>query len=399
MKLTALLLIPLLLLTSACESDEERLEPQPYQTLVNIQSTTSITFDEALQRLMEQRHISDEQMAPYRHEVNMAALRSRKYNAHVITYHTTDPNGKPVIASGVVYYPKSGKPRGVIEAISFNKNKFDCPSKELANISLMQGMAGFIIIVSDLIGCGATDNMCLAYFYHDNAAKVSADLRMAATELIRNTYGRSMPSWTLITGHSLGASEAWALARYYHMHPELGVNVDQVWIGGGPYRPIDIFDYQLRLGYSDYVFIPNAIYSTNHYDNLALDLHDVFCGELSNHYEEWCTGMLKQEELVRLLGKDISQYLNLDFFRDDNADYQRLRTSIERFSIPNDWKPACEVHIYHSRNDTYVPVAGADLLADYLLSVGANVDYVKTDSTHLDNGIKMAIDLVKLLYK
>lgn len=400
MKLNVLSLFAVMLLAAACQSDdEERLEPQPYQVLVGIQSTTTITFDECLQGLIDQGRISEEDIAPHRSRLKTAAMRSRNYDAHVITYHTTEPNGKPVVASGVVYYPKTGKPHGVIEAISFNKNKFQCPSKELANISLMQGMAGYIIIVSDMIGSGATDNMPFPYFYHDNAARVNADLRQAATELVRNVYGRSMPSWTLISGYSMGASEAWALARYYHLHPELNVKVSQVWMSGGAYRPIAVLDLQLQTGHTDYVFIPNAIYSINHYDSLGLDLHKVFRGELSQHYEEWCTGRMRQEELRERLGTEISRYLNLDFFTPDNEDYLKLRASIERLTIPNDWKPTCDVHLYHSANDTYVPIVCANELAAYLQSTGVRVDYVVTDSSHLDNGLRMAIDLAEFLYK
>ena len=112
------------IIPAACESDEERLEPLPYQVLVSIQSTSTITFDEAIQALTEQYRVTEEQIAEYKKRLDMAAMRSRVYNAHVITYNTTDPNGRPVVASGVVYYPKTGKPRGVIEAISFSKNKF-----------------------------------------------------------------------------------------------------------------------------------------------------------------------------------------------------------------------------------------------------------------------------------
>ena len=393
-----LYVLSLFLLTS-CESDEERLEPLSYQVLVNIQSTTEITFYEALQEVMKQYQVTEEDRAPYRRQLDMGAMRARRYDAHVITYHTTDPNGHRVVASGVVYYPKTGKPRGVIEALSYNKHKDLCPSKVLANISLLQGMAGFIVIVADQIGCGATDDMLIPYFYHDNVAKVSADLRLAATELVRNVYGRAMPSWTLISGFSLAASEAWALARYYDKHPELGVKVNQVWMSGGAYQPIKVLDYLLQSLRADYVFIPNVIYSANHYDSLGLDLHKVFRGELSEHYEEWCTGRMKQTELKERLGTDISQYLNLDFFADNNDDYQRLRASLERTTIPNDWKPTCDVHIYHAANDSYVPIICANDLVEYLRSIGAKVDYVVTDSSHWDNGIKMASEMAKILYE
>lgn len=387
------------LLLISCEGDEARLEPQPYQVLVNIQSSTEITFDEGLQGLIDQGRVTEEEIAPYKKKLNTGAMRARVYNAHVVTYHTTDPNGHPVVASGVVYYPKTGKPRGVIEALSFNKYKAQCPSKMLANISLMQGMAGFIVIVSDLIGCGATEDMPVPYFYHDNVAKVSADLRQAATELVRNVYGRPMPSWTLISGYSLAASEAWALARYYDKHPELDVHVNQVWISGGAYCPVAVMDYMLNTQYSEYPFIPSVIYSINHYDSLGLDLNKVFCGELVEHYEEWCTGNVPMLEVAQLLGPDISQYLNLEFFNDDNEDYRRLRASIERFTIPNDWIPTCDVHIYHASDDTYVPIVCANELVDYLRSVGVQTDFVVTEGNHLYNGLVMASDMAEVLYK
>ena len=393
------LFLCLQLLLISCEGDEARLVLQPYQVLVNIQSTTEITFDEGLQGLIDQGRVTEEEIAPYKKKLNTGAMRARVYNAHVVTYHTTDPNGHPVVASGVVYYPKTGKPRGVIEALSFNKYKAQCPSKMLANISLMQGMAGFIVIVSDLIGCGATEDMPVPYFYHENVAKVSADLRKAATELVRNVYGRSMPSWTLISGYSLAASEAWALARYYDKHPELGVHVNQVWISGGAYCPFAVMDYMLNTQYSEYPFIPSVIYSINQYDSLGLDLNKVFRGELVDHYEEWCTGNVPMFEVAQLLGPDISQYLNLEFFNDDNEDYRRLRASIERFTIPNDWIPTCDVHIYHASDDTYVPIVCANELVDYLRLVGVQTDFVVTEGNHLYNGLVMASDMAEVLYK
>lgn len=382
----------------ACQDDEEHLSSVPYQVLDTILSTHDIRFNDAVQALVDEVGLTEDEVAPYRKRVEMAGLRARVYKAYVITYHTTDPNGVPVIASGVVYYPRSGTPLGVIEAVTFNKNKFQCPSKQLANVQLLQGMAGYIVLVPDLIGCGVTESMVIPYLYHDHVAKVSADFRQAATELVRNVYGRSMPSWTLISGISLAAAEAWSLARYYHLHPDLGVTVNQVWMSGGAYNPKAVLEYQLQTRHTDYAFIPNALYSINHYDRLGLNLDEVFCGELSQHYEEWCTGNVALFDLSERLGSDISQYLNLEFFNPDNVDYQRLLERVERFTIPNDWVPTCDVHIYHGREDTFVPIASSDALVDYLRSVGANVKYVVTETGHIDNCIAMATDLVELLY-
>lgn len=395
-----LLLFVVVLLATACQSDdEEHLEPLPYQVLQTIVSTEVISFDEAVQAIKEAYGFSDELLASYTQQMNMASLRSRLYNAHIITYHTTDPNGQPIDVSGVVYYPKKGKPRGVVEAVSFHSNRQECPSRHLANVQLLLGMAGYIVLESDLIGCGATESMLFPYFYHDCIAKMLADLRLAATELVRNEYGRSMPSWTLIAGFSLSASEAWALARYYHLHPELGVEPDEIWISSGAYRPSEILAYQLRTQRTDNAYIPGAICSTNYYENLGLDLQQLFRGELKEHYKEWCLGDLTLFELCNRLGPDVSQYLNMDFFNEDNEDYRRLLATIEHFNIPNDWVPSCPVQVWHGTGDTFVPLFSSDELVAYLQSVGATVKYVVTESGHLDNCIDMALELAKYLYR
>ena len=388
----------LFLCLMSCQREEERLKEEPYQVLNSILSTHEVLFEDVINVLSKEVGLTEEDIAPYKKEINMAAMRARKYKAYVITYHTTDPNGHPVIASGVVYYPKTGSPRGVIEAVSYNKDKRKCPSKQLANLEVLQGMAGFIVLAPDLIGCGSTESMAIPYLYLDNVAKVSADFRLAATELVRNVYGRAMPDWTMVSGISLAASEAWALARYYHIHPELGVHVNQIWLSGGAYNPQLVLDTQLQTRHAEYAFIPNVLYSINHYEELGLKLKEYFRGELSEHYEEWCTGNMAILDLTERLGTDLTQYLNIDLFNDDNPDYQRIKKCIEKMVVPNDWVPSCKVHIYHGRNDTFVPIACSEELVKYLQSVGANVDYVVTEEGHFETTITMGTELVKILY-
>lgn len=413
--LVRLLLMMGVLLVLACHDDTPSQEPEPPQeeepqqeepqqdvdssgVLVSVVRTEEIAFAEALQGTLIELGVREVDLSSYSALLEIASLRSRVYNAHVVTYRTTDPYGQPVVASGVVYYPQTGKPKGVIEALSFHKEKFNCASKQIGNSDMLQGMSGYIVLVADLIGSGSTESMVPPYLYFDNAAKVSADLRRAATELVSDVYAVDMPKKTIITGYSLGASEAWALARYYHFHPELNVQPKEVWIGGGVFNPLGVLKSQLQTGYTDYAFIPSALYSLNYYEKLGLDLHDVFRGELSEHYEEWCTGNLSVVELTSRLGTDISQYLNMDFFDDGNPVFQDICTRLERFAIPNDWVPSCKIHIYHGRDDTFVPISSSDELADYLSSVGADVDYVTKKGGHAKCGITMVTDLMKKLY-
>ena len=383
----------------SCQQEDERLEEEPYQVLDNILSTHDVVFEDALEQLTEEIGVTKEDMEPYKKYINTAAMRARKYKAYVISYHTTDPYGQPVTASGVVYYPKTGTPRGVIEAIPYNKIKSNCPSKQRANVEVLQGMAGFIVLAPDLIGCGSTESMVIPYLYLDNIAKVCADFRLAATELVRNVYGRAMPEWSMISGISLAASEAWALAHYYHIHPELGVHINHIWMSCGAYNPQLVLDTQLSTHHAGYAFIPSILYSINHYDGLGLNLKEYFRGELAEHYEEWCTGYVSVADVSDRLGTDLSQYLNIDILNDENPDYLKIKKRLAKMVVPNDWVPTSKIHMYHGRKDTFVPIASSDELAEYLQSVGAKVDYVVTDEEHIETTIVMLTDLIEMLYK
>ena len=145
----------------SCQEEEERIKEEPYQVLDSIVSTDELVFEDAVNKMAEEVGATPEDLEPYKRKINMAAMRARKYKAYTITYHTIDPHGHSVIASGVVYYPKTGTPRGVIEAIPYNKIKSNCASKQLANLEVLQGMAGFIVLVPDLIGCGSTESMVI----------------------------------------------------------------------------------------------------------------------------------------------------------------------------------------------------------------------------------------------
>lgn len=385
---------------TACEKEEkEHLEPIAYQVLDSIVSTSSINFDQALVSLYDNELGADEALiSKYNSLIKLGKLRSRAYKAYVINYHTTDPNGKPIVASGVVYYPNSGKPLGVLESVPFNKNRDRCPSQQIANLQALLGMKGYIILVPDQIGCGATADIPISYLYSDNAAKVCADFRLAATELVRNIYGYSMPSWTMVYGISLSASAAWALARYYHQHPEVGVRVNQIWMCSGIYKPKEALIHYLKQESTFYACLPNILYSTNYYDQLGINLQNVFRGELSLHYEEWCSGEIGIFELTNRLGEEISQYLNMDFFVDSNPDYQKILQAADRQVIPNDWKPGCPVHIFHSDDDTLAPFASAEELANHLRSLGVEVEFEVTHNGHVDNCAVMTAELAKYLY-
>ena len=382
-----LLTLAVLFFLVACSEKDETVPSLEPQVLEEVVSTQTVTLQEIVDFLYEDFSVTEEQQADI--EQNLAPLRLVACNmtAHTVRYRTTAPDGSPVTASGVVYYPKRNIPRGVLEIMPINKSKRDCVSRNPLTIEALVGCMGYICIIPDLIGCGASESLPISYMQHDNSAVVAADLRRAAAELIRNTYGRQLSSTSFIGGYSLGGSIAWALARHYALHPELGVNVEEVWCGGGAYDPSVAIDAFLTTRYSQYPLLPNIIYSMNYYDHLGLDFTKVFRGDLLEYYQEWCTGDVPMGELTSLLGYDLQDYLQLDFFSPENPDCRWLMEVVKSKAIPNDWKPQAQVHLVHSREDTYVPRACSDQLYAYLQSVGADVEYTLMEEDHVSGGI------------
>ena len=73
---TCLIGISCAIIMGGCQPDEEHLKAEPYQVLESILSTHDITFKETVDVLMEEMHVTEEQVAPYRKKLELATLRA-----------------------------------------------------------------------------------------------------------------------------------------------------------------------------------------------------------------------------------------------------------------------------------------------------------------------------------
>ena len=388
-----LLMLVVLVFSASCSEDTDRLTPVKYETLESIMFTKDVTLDDAINVNIQEYGITPEFLDLLLQKLNLFRLIAVDLTAYGVRYHTVAPDGTPIVASGVVYYPKNTNPRGVLEISPINKSKHGCVSRNVLTAEVVIATLGYICIIPDLIGCGSTDDLPISYMQHENAAQVSADLRRAAAELIRNAYGKTMPSESTLLGYSLGGSISWALARHYAKHPELGVNVEDIYIGGGAYDPSIALKTFISTRYSQYAVLPNIIYSMDYYDKLSLDFSKIFKGELLENYQEWCTGSIPIAQLTQRLGVNMEDYLDFSFFTDDNPDMNRLMQTAASKAIPNDWRPSERVHLYCAKEDSYVPRQCSDELYKYLLNVGAKVEYNVMDGDHVEGAIKMFEDV------
>lgn len=406
--------LPALLLMSmlqACEQDESApFEPIEYEKLSGVLFSKTLNLEklstevlkefgaESIESVLREQGIPESEARSIASKMKLYIKLVGDYEVHGITYHTVSPQGEPIVASGVLYYPKSRKPKGVLEVMSWFKSKGECGTVNQHQGEALSGIEGYVCIIADQVGYGSTADRHIDYLNYENVAVVSADMRRAAEEFVYNHYRRKLDENTSIFGYSLGAGGALSLARYYHRHPERGVKVKEVFVGGGAYETSLILEKQFESYYADPVVLPNVICSWNHYENLQLDFSKIFKGKLLENYTHWCYGQLSLPELKKRLGTDLRAYFTEEFLKQEHThEIQQLMQASQRRKVTIDWRPDCKIYLFHGENDICVPIAASDRIYEELLNVGAEVVYKKYEADHMDAVKFMIVDLWKHL--
>ncbi|AVM53173.1 hypothetical protein JN06_00472 [Bacteroides zoogleoformans] len=383
---------------SACDrKDSEPFVPMEYVTFSGELFTKNLRLKEVVDETQGQLHVgalepilsgqglSESEIKSIMQKVNMYIQLSGECYAHAITYHTTGPKGEPIVASGMIYYPKSGRPKGVIEIVPWSKSKKECGTENYAFMpEIIPGMSAYVHIVADQVGYGATADVPIAYLQYDNVAVVAADMRRAAEEFVYNRHHCKLSAESILMGYSLGGGGALSLAQYYQGHPERGVKVKDLFIGGGVYDPSLMVKEIFASGHAGYAQIPSVICSFDHYDDLQIDFGKVFKGDLLKHYKDWCYGQYNLTELTESLGTDLRGYFTDEFLgREESEEYRKLLEICRQKKISLEQKPDFKIHLSHARKDELVPTSCSDWLYEELSAMGAEVEYNKYNANHL----------------
>ena len=332
-------------------------------------------------------------------------LKVIKRDVHCValTYRTVDPKGREITASGLISYPERGVWRGTVEMSPYNREKPLCGSSRLYTTEVLASVLGYVTLIPDNIGYGATDSLAIAYQMSGNSALVSAHLREAATEYFREYLGRQLPRNTYLFGYSLGAPNALALAYHYANNPQSDVRMKAVCLGSGAYDPALAFELILARGEVTYLFYPGLVRSLNTWMDTRLDPSKLFCGRVLEDYEIISEGMTSPLDLSREYGTNIHSYLNPDFFNGhENPDILRLKEALKSLSIPPEsihpLPASVQVVLRHSAEDGIVPVACTDVLYQHMKAPWHSVTYYRNKKgTHYETAVRSFIDLALLL--
>lgn len=336
--------------------------------------------------------------------LSLAASLGKTVRMTAITYRTQDPLGNEVLASGLVAYPVKGAFRGTVEVAPFSKEKGLSGSKRLYTLETLPSLLGYVVIVPDTIGYGISEDEVIPLLLNRNTAQVSADMRQAVTEYFRSVgEKRALSSETSLFGYSLGAPGALALACHYAAHPELGVKLRQIYLGGGAYDPGLSLRGTFQLGENGFLLFPAITLSLNRWKGLELDPAQLFIGNVLRDFDYIASCRENPADMAQRYGTDVHTYLHPDCFREGyNEDLRRLMKDLENLVVPGpgeDFPHNVPVYVRHSAQDTYIPVECSDRLVQELRKAGHLAVFYHRDrsGTHNETAARSFLDLILML--
>ena len=258
-----------------------------------------------------------------------------------LEYLTSDGQGQPVLASGLVSVPV--KAQGAASPVlSFQHGTMfqnaEAPSNHAvpSEISVILASLGYIVVAPDFVGYGASAGTPHPYLLAAPSAAVTVDF-LTASGTWRRKAGVSDNAQLFMTGYSEGAYVTMAAHRAMQAgnNPNLAP-LRVVVTGAGPYNVQVAFDALLER-------LPSwlrALINPNFLRDLPSEIRAAVRDQLLKL-------LLPADADVAFDVRAIDWYL-----ADDNQ-------AIAQLSNVHDWKPNLPVRLFHGRDDQTVPYASS----------------------------------------
>ncbi len=412
------LLLPLLALVFVLPSctPQDQFDPSDVKYYVEELATWDFTVGEGLNTLLN--YVGMDPSDPTLAKITGYLKKSldKRLRAVAISYHTVDPFGKPVVASGAFFYPLDSKPAGVMEVPPIaHMDRFHGASISVSNKSFFEectpALLSYITLTPDMIGSNLTGDYLRAYLHSKNTGEVCYHFRLAVNEYLRLNSDIRMPEESSIIGYSLGGSSALSIARYYKEN-HTGIKVKDVYTGGGVYDAVTAFREYAKWGKCNYPAIPCVIISMDKYYNLGLDYTKIFTGGMErpennpdasqngDGYGYWFDNTHKSQRIAERWGSDLHAYMHPDFFNEElTGEFAKLKDCLMENSEVYGFEPnpLTNIKLFHSTEDNLIPNECAVLLNKVYRANGAAISYTPTTGDHYEAGARFLVTVLAYL--
>ena len=308
------------------------------------------------------------------------------YNVTVykVTYATSFKNSS-IIASGLICVPKT---TGSYPMLSFqngtNTKNTNAPSMDISNSSfaLIEGIAsaGYIILIPDYIGFGASSDILHPYHHRESNNSAITDLIRAAEEFLSSKPGGATGNGKLyLMGYSQGGWATLSALNYLEQNPIATEQVQAVSCGAGSYDLMAMTNYLLTIQtFPTPLYLPYFVESHIKNGFISLSLNSVFKEPYATRIPGLFNGMLNSDQIDAQLNDTIYEFLADSLLLDfgSSSTYAELRNELTVNSVPA-WKTTNRIFFAAGTSDKDVPSFISQNTYNAFISLGLDTSQIK----------------------
>ncbi len=389
-----ILIVFAVLFLNSCK-DNNTPEPTTYEYYISNELKAEITSQEAVANFVS--------IAP--EAVAISSLIRFDVEVHAITYKTTFQD-KSIMASGLVCFPKIA---GNYPVLSFQHGTIflhsEAPSKSTDNslTSIMESVTamGFIVVIPDYIGFGASEKTQHPYLDAKSSTQSILDMIRATKEYSTDDKVLAKPTKDLfIFGYSQGGWATMQLQKTIEKDYSTEFNLKASSCGAGPYSIESMNKFMVEETEYPPCYVA---YLLNSYQTIGLftnPLSDL----IKEPYASLVPTLFNGENTIGTINSKLTSKM-ADFLTSEyrtgyatDAKFAGVRSAFLSNSIAA-WNITTPTKLYHCKNDEVIPFSMSEkMLADFQTKgvTSSLIELVPVSGTdHLSGAYSAGIETIK----
>lgn len=312
-------------------------------------------------------------------------LSELKYDVEIykITY-STPYKGETITASGLVILPRTDESVGIL---SFQHGTIAAHSQAPTALPLNSGelvlyaalaSPGFITVVPDFVGFGASAALMHPYYVEDVTASSILDNIKAARELASQKKV-GFNEKLFLAGYSQGGYATMATHKAIEQNGFAGYNLTASFPAAGGYDIKGVQEYFFSLQtYDEPFFLPYVAYAYQIAFDWTEPLTNFFNEPYASRIPALFDGTKSGSQINAELTTSIPELVNNDLLKtiDTNPKYAYIRDAFTENSLI-DFTPTIPIFMYHGSSDVTVPYQNSVTSFQQYLDNGASPSVVK----------------------
>ena len=306
--------------------------------------------------------------------------------------YETDYLGETIVASGLLAYPITEEQLPIMSFQHGTMTSHDEAPTVNTTYSLLSNIAsaGYILIIPDFIGFGASKDKLHPYYHEESTAGSVVDMIHAAKEFAETTDGVNFNGEVFLSGYSEGGYATMAAHKLMEEQAQAGLTLiaSAPAAGGYDIKGVQEFFFTQETYENPYYLGFVAMSYLSVYPDWTLSIGDIFNEPYASKIPTLYDGSKSGSEINAELTTTVVELLTDGFYNelDTDAKYDDIVMAFEQNSL-DEWIPQVRMLLYHGDQDDLVPYQNSVDTYDRMISNGASQDIVTfTTLTGEDHG-------------